>query len=41
MLDHLDIEHPRPQSAILPRTAPLVQEDDGTGDVTMGDAGEV
>jgi F-box and WD-40 domain protein CDC4 len=38
MPDHLDIEHPRPQSAILPRTTPLVQEhDDPAGDVTMDD----
>lgn len=41
MPDHLDLEHPRPQSAILPRTTPLVQEDDGAGDITMADAGEV
>ena len=40
MPDHLDIEHPRPQSAILPRTTPLVQ-DDSAGDVTMADAGDV
>ncbi|KAI8942194.1 hypothetical protein NX059_000280 [Plenodomus lindquistii] len=39
MPDHLDVEYNRPLSAILPATSPLVQ-DDGAGDVTMGEAGE-